>query len=135
MSANVPGSHGHLQRGGADLATSPTFILDFQVHRAQHLQHAVHDAGVCGSHDRLARQKGQGGYSLHLVHLGGMKSSFPSSWAAWLNGKSEGSRQSLALALERRAGLGSQGLTENLPRLPLNPPAQEAFSPDKVATC
>lgn len=97
LRAKVPSSHCYLLRRGADLAASPTFILDFQVHRTQHIQHAVHDAGVYGSDDRLARHKGQGGYPLHLVHLGGMKSSLPNSQAAWLNGKSEGSGQSLCL--------------------------------------
>lgn len=65
------------------------------MHRAQHIQHAVHDAGVCAPDDRLARQTGQGGYSLHLVHLAGLKSSL-------INGESEGGQKSLGPALEKR---------------------------------
>lgn len=52
------------------------------MHRAQHVQHAGHDAGVCGSNDRLTRQTGQGGEALDLVHLGN---------AAWRHGEREGS--------------------------------------------
>lgn len=66
--------------GGSRPAASPTFILHLQVHGAQYLQHAVHDAGVCGSNDRLTRQTtGQGGYSLDLVHPLEMESRLPDS--------------------------------------------------------
>lgn len=51
LRASLPSSRGHLRPSGADPPISLTFILDFQVHRAEHLQHAVHDAGVCGPDD------------------------------------------------------------------------------------
>lgn len=79
----------------SDVEQTPTFILDFQMHCAQHIQYTVHDAGVCGSNNWLTRQIGQGGYSLDLVQLEGMKSSLPNSLAAWQNRERVGSRESL----------------------------------------